>query len=133
MIKTTNNNFKDSGLEKRRARRRATCRQKHYLRAKLMAYMLGLAIAVGAMCGMYMQRTAEATPVAEATDEAGVSYVRILVPKGATLWSIASDINDGSHDTRTIIYTICSRNGIDDAAVISAGELIEVPVYSKAL
>ncbi len=49
----------------------------------------------------------------------------VCVKAGDTLWSIALEYNDGSHDTRKIVNDIISHNAIDSS--LYAGQVIEIP------
>lgn len=49
------------------------------------------------------------------------------VASGETLWSIASDYNDGSEDIRQTIYEICQANDVT-AESLSAGQQLVIPL-----
>ncbi len=49
------------------------------------------------------------------------------VASGETLWSIASDYNDGSEDIRQTIYEICQANDIT-AETLTAGQQLVIPL-----
>ncbi len=55
------------------------------------------------------------------------STVEISVQKGDTLWTIVSDLNNGSYDNRKIINKIKEMNGLD-TAVIKPGQRLIVPI-----
>ena len=46
---------------------------------------------------------------------------------GETLWSIASDYNDGSEDIRQTIYDICQANDVT-AETLAAGQELVIPL-----
>ena len=50
----------------------------------------------------------------------------ICVTYGDTLWSIAGEYNNGSHDTRKIVNDIITHNNIDPSSLY-AGQIIEIP------
>jgi hypothetical protein len=114
---------------------------------RLSVCVPGLAIVIGIGCGMYFgdggypQNQKSLLTYTKAMDEnasyAGnartesgeIRYIEVLIPEGATLWSIASSINDGSRDNRKIISDIRDRNGFSAESAIVAGDMIEVPDY----
>lgn len=49
-----------------------------------------------------------------------------IVEEGDTLWSIASEINDGSYNTNNIVYEIRKLN--DGEVVINEGQEVIIPV-----
>lgn len=50
----------------------------------------------------------------------------VCVAYGDTLWSIASEYNDGSFDTRKIVNDIILHNNLADSSVYE-GQFLEIP------
>lgn len=51
------------------------------------------------------------------------------VRRGDTLYEIAENINDGSYDTRELVYMIQEHNDI--SAMLTVGQVIEIPTGIK--
>lgn len=56
-----------------------------------------------------------------------VSYIKIKVKPGQTLWNIASDYNTKNEDLRKLIYQIKKINKMDNV-ILNPGDTIKVPI-----
>ena len=52
-------------------------------------------------------------------------WQKYIVCSGDTIYGIAECINDGSYDTRELVYMIQEHNDI--SAMLSVGQVIEIP------
>ena len=59
-----------------------------------------------------------------------VGYNTYMVQQGDTLWDIAESINDGSMDTREIIYDIREASNLDTAD-IQVCDVLQIPIYEE--
>jgi ferric-dicitrate binding protein FerR (iron transport regulator) len=98
-------------------------------RLKLAAYVTSF-IAMGAMLIAIMgydAGTQRYDATYAATTGSTAEPIEILVQDGATLWSIAATLNDGSRDNRDIIAEIRELNNFTTDHTLTAGDTILVP------
>jgi hypothetical protein len=101
---------------------------RHIRAGRLSLCILGMAIVIATGCGMYAQTDKAAADELISKVTQDYEYATVIIPEGATVWSIAADINDGDMDTRDIVNIIAERNSIGSDYTIIAGECIEIPV-----
>lgn len=88
---------------------------------------VGVLAALVALLTGFLGGRADAASAAQASASVESASVEVVVLRGDTLWSIASDVAAPGEDLREVVAEIQRLNGMSSAS-IAAGDVVRVPV-----